>query len=83
MFKQNVISIFSNNFKALISGVISGFMGALTGGFTFITTYNYMTYHFYSQKKYASWDFRLKNYIIYLTSDFTATFAKIFFEARK
>lgn len=29
------------------------------------------------------WDFRLKNYIIYLTSDFTASLTKIFFEARK
>jgi hypothetical protein len=36
------------NFIALISGVISGFMGALTGAFTFITTYNTLTYYFYS-----------------------------------
>ena len=33
---------------ALISGVVSGFMGALTGAFTFITTYNTLTYYFYS-----------------------------------
>ena len=67
----------------MISGVVSGFMGALTGAFTFLTTYNTLTYYFYSQKKFVDWDFRKKNFIIYLASDFAASFGKIFFEARK
>lgn len=28
-------------------------------------------------------DFRTKNYLIYLASDFTGSFAKVFFESRK
>jgi hypothetical protein len=67
----------------MISGVVSGFLGALAGGLTFITTYNSLTYYFYSNKRYVDWDFRLKNLIIYLSSDFTASVAKVFLEARK
>jgi phage pi2 protein 07 len=37
----------------------------------------------YTNKKYNDWDFRTKNMIIYLTSDFMASFGKIMFEARK
>jgi hypothetical protein len=67
----------------MISGVISGFFGTAAGGLTFISTYEMLTFEFYCQKKYNGWDFRLKNYIIYLGSDFTASFARTFFEARK
>lgn len=68
---------------ALISGVVSGFLGAAAGSLTFISTYNAMTYYFYTNKQYADWDFRLKNFLIYLSSDFTSSFARVFFEARK
>lgn len=34
--------------KPLISGVVSGFMGAAAGSLTFISTYNSLTYHVYS-----------------------------------
>ena len=68
---------------AMISGVISGFMGAMAGSLTFITTYNGLTHYFYSSRKYLDWDFRLMNLVIYLASDFSASFAKVFFEARK
>lgn len=68
---------------ALISGVVSGFLGAAAGSLTFITTYNSLTYYFYANKKYSDWDFRLKNYMIYLSSDFSASFARIIFEVRK
>jgi len=67
----------------LISGVISGFLGAAAGSFTFISTFNLLTFHFYSSKQYAEWDFRLKNFLIYIGSDFTASFARIAFEVRK
>jgi|LauGreDrversion4_2_1035121.scaffolds.fasta_scaffold13872_11 hypothetical protein len=32
----------------MISGVISGFIGAAAGSLTFITTFNYLTQYFYS-----------------------------------
>ncbi len=67
----------------MISGVISGFLGAAAGGLTFVTTYNFLTQYFYSSKRYIDWDFRLKNYMIYLSSDFAASFARLFFETRK
>ena len=67
----------------MISGVVSGFLGAMAGGLTFITTYNSLTYYFYSNKRYVDWDFRLKNLLIYLASDFNASIAKVFLEARK
>lgn len=73
----------SNHIIALISGVISGFLGALAGGFTFITTFNYLTYYLYSNRQYADWDYRKKNFFIYLGSDFTASISKIFLETRK
>ena len=48
-----------------------------------MTTYNYMTYKMFLDKRYVDWDFRYKNILIYLSSDFMASFGKIFFEARK
>lgn len=69
--------------KPMISGVISGFFGAAAGSLTFITTFELMTYKIFSQKKYNDWDFRVKNYLIYLASDFNASIAKSFLEARK
>jgi hypothetical protein len=68
---------------AMISGVISGFLGAVAGGLTFVTTYNFLSQYLYSSRRYLDWDFRLKNYMIYLASDFSASFAKLFFETRK
>jgi hypothetical protein len=70
-------------YKPMISGVISGFMGAAAGSLTFITTYNSLTNYFYWNKKYADMDFRWKNFIIYLASDFNGSITKVFFEARK
>jgi len=67
----------------MISGVISGFLGAAAGSLTFITTFDQLTYYFYSNKQYTNWDFRVKNYLIYLASDFNASLAKVFFETRK
>jgi len=67
----------------LISGVVSGFLGSAAGSLTFISTYNSLTHHFYAQKQFTDWDFRLKNMIIYLTSDFTSSLARILFETRK
>jgi hypothetical protein len=67
----------------MISGVISGFLGAAAGSLTFITSFNLLTHHFYAKKKYVDWDFRLKNYLIYLISDFNASIAKVFLETRK
>jgi hypothetical protein len=67
----------------MISGVISGFLGAVAGGLTFVTTYNFLTQYFYTSRKFVDWDFRLKNYMIYLASDFSASFSKLFFETRK
>lgn len=82
---QDVSFYFKNQvqYKPMISGVVSGFMGAATGSMAFISTYNFLTYYFYSNKKYVDWDFRLKNYLIYMGSDFTASIAKVFLEARK
>lgn len=67
----------------MISGVISGFLGAAAGSLTFITTFDQLTYYMYSNKKYSDWDFRLKNYMIYLASDLNASITKLFFETRK
>lgn len=62
---------------------MSGFLGSAAGSLTFISTYNTLTHHFYSKKEYADWDFRKKNYLIYLASDFTSSFARVIFEVRK
>ena len=67
----------------MISGVISGFLGAAAGSMTFITTFNAMTYQLNSNKRFADMDFRWKNYLIYLASDFNASLARVFLEARK
>jgi hypothetical protein len=83
-FKLSVIIFIAINIHiALISGVVSGFLGSFAGSLTFISTYNYLTHLIYADKKYADVDFRKKNFMIYLASDFTSSLAKIFFEARK
>ena len=66
-----------------ISGLVSGFLGGLSGSFTFICVYNAMTWKIYTEDKYRSYDFRYKNYLIFVTSDFWAWFTRIFFETRK
>ena len=70
-------------FIALISGVVSGFLGQAAGSLTFISMFNTLTLHFYTHPTYQDWDFRKKNLCIYLASDFSASFARIFFETRK
>jgi hypothetical protein len=70
-------------FIALISGVVSGFLSSVSGSLTFISSFNYLTYYFYTNKRYSDWDFRKKNFVIYMASDFAASFARIFFETRK
>lgn len=62
---------------------MSGFLGAAAGSLTFISTYNSLTFHMYSSRNYADWDFRLKNFLIYVASDLNASFARIIFETRK
>lgn len=80
----NVLHHFINYIDiALISGVVSGFLGGAAGSLTFISSFNALTHYFYTTKKYSDWDFRLKNFCIYIISDFAASFAKIFFETRK
>ena len=76
-FKNKVIN------KPVISGLVSGFLGGFAGSFTFISVYNSMTWRLYANSDYAHWDFRFKNYVIFTISDFCASFARIFFEARK
>ena len=67
----------------MISGVVSGFLGSLSGGLTFISCYNYMSLKMYTDPAYQNLNFKLKNILIYICSDFFASFSKIFFEARK
>ena len=67
----------------MISGIVSGFFGALAGSFTFINTYNALTFEFYTNERTKDWDFRIKNFLIYIMSDFTASFSRVFFECRK
>jgi hypothetical protein len=83
--KHDVGYYFKNNVqkKPVISGIVSGFWGALTSSFTFIWVFNNMTWLLYSNDKYREVDFRLKNYLIYSCSDFWASFMRIFFESRK
>lgn len=98
--KSGDISLyFKNNVKEapLISGVISGFLGAAMGSMTFMTLHNYLTTYLYSnvglsgqvtqndgmRGKLQSLDWRLKNLLIFSTSDFCASFTKVMFEARK
>lgn len=69
--------------KPLISGVVSGCAGALSGSLGFITTFNYLTRWFIERRQYDQLDFRLKNFIIYLASDFVGCNLKLVFEARK
>jgi len=76
-FKNNVEQ------KPLISGVVSGFLGAMAGSITFMTSFNLLTKYFYRSPKFNNWDFRAKNLLIYSLSDFSASFSRIFFETRK
>ena len=64
--------------------MIPGFFGAAIGATTFMTTYTGLTMHLYSgASRFKSYDFRKKNFGIYLASDMAATFTKILFETRK
>lgn len=67
----------------VISGLVSGFLGGFTGAATFIMVHDKLTWKIYTDPKYASWDFRYKNYFIFVCSDFCASFSRIFFETRK
>lgn len=77
--------------KPLISGVISGFFGALSGAFVFSMSFSHLTNVFYSNvykdvgpfNRIKQWDFRYKNVLIYAVSDITASFVKAPFEVRK
>lgn len=76
-FKNKVVE------KPLISGVISGFMGAGMGGLTFMTCHNFLTHKLYGNEKWNDVDFRYKNMAIYLVSDIFASLTRIPFETRK
>lgn len=88
--------------KPLISGVVSGFFGAVAGAATFMTVHDFLTLQFYCNTygrssgavspliensallhRIQAWDFRKKNLLIFVTSDFFASFAKVQFEVRK
>lgn len=69
--------------KPLISGLVSGFFGAGMGGMSFISSYNYLTNYAYLDPRFDHIDFRLKNMVIYLTSDLFASIFRVPFEARK
>ena len=88
--------------KPLISGVISGFFGALAGAMTFMTVHDQLTLLLYCNtygrssgavpkslenskllNSIQGWDFRLKNILIYVTSDIAASVTKVQFEVRK
>jgi hypothetical protein len=85
--------------KPLISGVVSGFLGAATGAFTFMYMHDLLTMQLYSNvslrrtleeeedKSYLGrmqkWDFRVKNLLIYVASDICASCMKVTFEVRK
>ena len=74
--------------KPLISGLVSGFFGAVVGGVAFMSTYNAMTYQLYaSNSNLAPYcgdlDFRIKNLMIYFCSDLVGSTVKAPFEVRK
>lgn len=81
--------------KPLISGVISGFLGAAIGSLTFLTVHNQLTLMLYSNKglmrdkkeslrmRLQAMDFKIKNLMIFAASDFCASFTKVMFEVRK
>lgn len=77
--------------KPLISGVVSGFLGAAAGAFAFMTSFNLLTNAFYSNIYKGNsvcdaiklWDFRYKNLLIYGVSDAAASCLKAPFEVRK
>lgn len=76
-FKHQVID------KPVISGLVSGFLGGFVGSFTFIWVHNSLTWRLYTQESYRDIDFRKKNYLIFIASDFWSSFTRIFFETRK
>ena len=88
--------------KPLISGVVSGFLGAAAGALTFMSIHDYLTLQFYCNTYGRSsgavnpmlenskvlnaiqgWDFRAKNILIFVVSDFCASLTKVQFEVRK
>ena len=69
-------------------------MGSATGSLAFVTVYNTLTMQLYCKtgpyktdnqriQQMQDWDFRKKNFLIYLTADFTSCCTRIIFEARK
>jgi hypothetical protein len=78
--------------KPLISGVVSGFFGALAGSFAFVCSFYQLTNLLHSNlykgqypllDKIKLWDWRLKNIAIYGVSDSIASIMKAPFEVRK
>lgn len=69
---QDVSFYFKNQVKdkPVISGLVSGFLGGLSGAFTFICVYNTLTNKLFTEERYREMDFRWKNYIIFTCSDF-------------
>jgi hypothetical protein len=75
----------------LISGVVSGFLGAAAGSFVFFNTFQILTNVCYANivkenqvvDSIKKWDFRAKNLLIYSVSDFVASIVKAPFEVRK
>ena len=67
----------------MINGVVSGFWGSFLGSVVFISTYNQLYYALYSWKSTRDMNFKVKNLMSYVASDFTSSFFRIFFEARK
>ena len=58
-------------------------MGAGIGGMTFMSCHNILTQELFANPKYQDIDFRWKNMVIFITSDFVASFMRLPFEARK
>lgn len=67
--------------------MVSGFIGAGIGGMAFITSHQVLTQYLYSGRKAPSWlnelDFRLKNLLIFCTSEIVGSVVKLPFETRK
>ena len=73
-------------FIALISGVVSGFLGAGMGGLTFMTMHNLLSNQVYGCKPdsvFFNMDFRVKNMGIFMMADLVASITKLPFETRK
>ena len=62
----------------------SAVFGNIAASLTFMSMYNVATKYFYNHNgRTKKWDFRAKNYLIYLASDASSCFVRIFFEVRK